>query len=135
MQKFAPNFLLFSAFLHKKRWKWLFQPVFGVPSTQMLVKIYNNWVILPLTQPQVTNQQKKAFTRSGPKLKYYKSHSYKLKHKITHIVFIRFFLNFTNVFLIWICLSSKNKEMYLILCDWVVSSQTLCLCRTPKVGT
>ena len=32
----------FGSFLGKKRWKWLFRPVFGVRSTQMLVKIYNN---------------------------------------------------------------------------------------------
>ena len=34
-------FLRFLAFKHKKCWKWLFWPAFGVPSTQTLVKIYN----------------------------------------------------------------------------------------------
>ena len=37
--KFCCKFL---AFLHKKCWKWLFWPSFGVRSTQTLVKIYNN---------------------------------------------------------------------------------------------
>ena len=34
-------FLRFSAFLHKKHWKWLFWLGFGMRSTQTLVKIYN----------------------------------------------------------------------------------------------
>ena len=39
--KFAANFLLFQGFLHKKCWKCLLQPAFGVHSTQTLVEIYN----------------------------------------------------------------------------------------------
>ena len=38
------TFLHFCSFLHKKCWKWQFQPVFGVPSTQTLVEIYNKRV-------------------------------------------------------------------------------------------
>ena len=36
----ASNFLLFT-FQHKKHWKRIFGPAFGVHSTQTLVKIYN----------------------------------------------------------------------------------------------
>ena len=35
------KFLALLAFLHTKCWKWLFQPAFGVRSTQTLVEIYN----------------------------------------------------------------------------------------------
>ena len=38
--KFVP-FCIFPAFWHKKRWKRLFPPAFGVCSTQPLVEIYN----------------------------------------------------------------------------------------------
>ena len=47
LAKFCLDFLPFlSCFelLSRKRWKSLFQPAFGVPSTQMLVKIYNKWI-------------------------------------------------------------------------------------------
>ena len=43
--KFCCKFLALLAFLHKKCWKWLFRPAFGVHSTQTLVEIYNR----PLT--------------------------------------------------------------------------------------
>ena len=46
---FATNFSLFGVFLafqHKKHWKCIFLPAFGVPSTQMLVKIYNTQSVL-----------------------------------------------------------------------------------------
>ena len=39
--KFIIFFYVFSAFLHKKCWKWLFRPAIGVRSTLALVKIYN----------------------------------------------------------------------------------------------
>ena len=38
---FESYFCIFLAFQHKKFWKWLFWPAFGVPSTQTLVEIYN----------------------------------------------------------------------------------------------
>ena len=39
--KICCKFLAFLGFLHKKCWKWLFWPAFGVRSIQTLVEIYN----------------------------------------------------------------------------------------------
>ena len=40
-----------NSWLKKLCWKWLFWPAFGVPSTEMLVKIYNTHSIL--SKPQL----------------------------------------------------------------------------------
>ena len=47
--EFCCKILAFLGFLHKKRWKWLFPPAFGVRSTQTLVKIYNIIAFMKLT--------------------------------------------------------------------------------------
>ena len=41
----------FLAFCHKKHWKWLFHPAFGVRSTQTLREIYNNCLFCDQTNP------------------------------------------------------------------------------------
>ena len=46
-------FQLFSASLHKKCWKWLFWPAFGVRSNQTLVKINNKGVGKSQSQPKI----------------------------------------------------------------------------------
>ena len=49
LEKFCCKFLAFSSFSHKKRWKWLFGPAFGVRSTQTLVEKYNTLCLHGLT--------------------------------------------------------------------------------------
>ena len=58
--KFA-IFCVFSAFEHKKCWKCLFWPAFGVPSNPTLVNIYNNYLYWGWTQEKFWQPWKMQF--------------------------------------------------------------------------